>query len=62
MTLGKYKDRILVKDGDNWRDAQTNVIVKITPEEAIEVIKVSFTLWQIIKQFIGLIGNIFKKK
>jgi hypothetical protein len=62
MKIAKTKSGDLFKvENGKYYDIKTNQAVDINPIDVIEVVKVGFTVWQLIKQFIGLIKNLFKK-
>ena len=63
MILKKTNTGQIVKfENGKFLDLKTNQeIINITPDEIIETVKISFTLWQVVKQFIDLIKRLFSK-
>jgi hypothetical protein len=63
MILRKTKTGGIYKFEDGrYYDLKTNKeVYNITPDEILETVKITLTLWQVVKQFIGLIKRLFTK-
>jgi hypothetical protein len=63
MQIAKTKQGQIFKvENGQYYDIQTNAKIQdVNPQDVIEVIKVGFTAWQILKQLYSLIQSLFKK-